>query len=53
MIHLDDGLVRGGLCVWGTKLGWICEIGRRTYRIRWMGGEFTTQLRPDLDEEVA
>ena len=51
MIHLEDGLTRSGRAVWGTKVGYICEVGRRTYRIRWIDGQFTTQLRPDLDED--
>jgi hypothetical protein len=49
---LDEGLVRNGRCAWGPfKIGFICEIGRRTFRIKWMDGNYTTHLRPDLDED--
>lgn len=51
MIELDEGLVLSGRCTWGNMVGFICEIGRATYRIRWIDGEFTTQARPDLDDE--
>lgn len=52
MIELDEGLVRSGRVTCGFKVGFITEVGRRTYSIRWLDGETTTQLRPDLDEEV-
>ncbi len=51
MIILEDGLARCGRCVWGMKVGYILGVEQRTYRIRWLDGEITTQLRPDLDEE--
>jgi len=59
MIDLDDGLVLSGRCTCGNQAGYICWIGRDTYRIRWLDGEFTEQLRPEIsadefaDAEVA
>lgn len=51
MIELHEGLSLCGRVSCGEKLGWIIEVTRRTYRVRWIDGEFTTQLRPDLDDE--
>jgi hypothetical protein len=51
MIKLEDGLCLSGRCVWAMNVGWITHVGRRTYRVKWLGGEETTQLRPDLDDE--
>ncbi|HEX5508454.1 MAG TPA: hypothetical protein VFX37_08110 [Pseudolabrys sp.] len=51
MIELEDGLELCGRCVCGSAVGWIISVGQRTYRIKWMDGHETTQLRPDLDDE--
>jgi len=51
MIELEDGLSYCGRCVWGMNVGYIIDITRDTYRIRWLDGEVTTHLRPDEDEE--
>lgn len=51
MITLEDGLSLCGRCIWGMKVGYIVEVTSKTYRVRWIDGEFTTQLRPDLDDE--
>ena len=51
MIKLDDGLSLCGRCIWGTKVGYITKVQRRTYSLRGLDGEITTQLRPDWDEE--
>ena len=53
MIQFDDGLTSGGRVTWGLKAGYITRITSRTYRVRWLDGEETEQLRPDLDEEEA
>jgi len=52
MIQFDEG--RPTLCgrvTWGNNAGYIIQITARTYRVRWLDGEVTEQLRPDLDEE--
>lgn len=51
MIQLEDGLSLCGRCTWGMNAGYIIEVTRRTYRVRWLDGEITTQLRPDLDHD--
>ena len=53
MIKLDeeDGLSLCGRVTCGFHVGFITEIGRRTYRIHWDDGSYTTQLRPDADDE--
>lgn len=51
MIELEDGLTLCGRCIWGNAVGYIVEITSRTYRIRWIDGNYTTQARPDLDDE--
>ena len=51
MINFDDGLTLCGRVTWGFKAGYIISIDRETYRVRWLDGECTTQLRPDLDDE--
>lgn len=51
MIKLEDGLELSGRCICGYAVGWISEVTRTTYSIRWMDGHTTTQLRPDLDDE--
>ena len=51
MIELEDGLSLCGRCIWGTQVGYIVEVGSRTYRVRWLDGNYTTQERPDLDDE--
>jgi hypothetical protein len=52
MIEIDeqDGLSLCSRVTCGFQVGYICWIGRHTYRIRWLDGEFTEQLRPDADE---
>lgn len=54
MIVFDEG--RPTLCgrvTWGTKVGFIIHIGRETYRVRWLDGAETEQLRPDEDQQEA
>jgi hypothetical protein len=51
MILLDEGLVLSGRATCGMNAGYISKIERRTYTIRWLDGEFTTQLRPDLEDD--
>lgn len=51
MIKLEDGLTRGGRCICGNQVGFILDVGKETYRIRWIDGNITTQIRPDLDED--
>ena len=52
MIELEDGLSLCGRCVWGTAVGYIVSVDRETYRVRWIDGNYTTQARPDLDEDA-
>jgi hypothetical protein len=54
MIQFDEGLTTCGRVTWGTKAGYITSINSRTYRVRWLDGEVTEQLRPDIcdDEEL-
>ncbi len=52
MIEFDEG--RPTLCgrvIWGYEVGYITEISQTTYRVRWLDGNETTMLRPDLDDE--
>jgi hypothetical protein len=51
MIQFDEGLTTCGRVTWGFKAGYIIRITPRTYRVRWLDGEETEQLRPDLDED--
>ena len=51
MINFDDGLTLCGRVTWGLKAGYIIDINSRTYRVRWLDGAETEQLRPDLDDE--
>jgi hypothetical protein len=51
MIELEEGLSLCGRCTCGNWVGWITRVDHRTYTIGWMGGEYTTQLRPDLEDE--
>jgi hypothetical protein len=51
MIQFDEGLTTCGRVTWGTNVGYIIQITSRTYRVRWLDGEITEQLRPDLDDE--
>lgn len=52
MIQIDEGkLTLCGRVTWGLKVGFITEINLRTYRVRWLDGAETSQLRPDLDHE--
>lgn len=50
MITLEDGLSLCGRCVCGMQVGYIIQVDRRTYTIRWRDGD-TTQLRPDAEDE--
>ena len=50
MITLEDGLSLCGRCILGEAVGYIISVGRRTYTIRWIDGEVSTQIRPDLDD---
>ncbi len=53
MIELEDGLSLCGRCIWGNAVGYIVHVGQKTYRVRWIDGNYTTQARPDLgDEEI-
>jgi hypothetical protein len=40
-----------GRVTWGLQSGYITKITDRTYRVRWLDGYETEQLRPDIDEE--
>ena len=51
MIEFDEGLTQCGRVTCGTMAGYIIQITSRTYRVRWLDGEITEQLRPDLDDE--
>lgn len=51
MIDLEEGLVRSGRCTCGFKVGFITEVKQRTYRIKWLDGAETEQLRPDLEDD--
>lgn len=51
MIQFDEGLTSCGRVTWGNNAGYIIQINPRTYRVRWLDGEITEHLRPDLDDE--
>jgi hypothetical protein len=51
MIQFDEGLTLCGRVTWGFKAGYITNITSRTYRVCWLDGCETEQLRPDLDED--
>lgn len=51
MIQFDEGLTLCGRVTWGFKAGYIISVNSRTYRVRWLDGCETEQLRPDLDDE--
>lgn len=51
MIKFDDGLTLCGRVTWANNVGYIVQVTPRTYRVRWLDGEITEQLRPDLDDE--
>lgn len=52
MIQFDDGHpTLCGRVTWGLNVGWIIDITRDTYRVRWHDGAETTHYRPDDDEE--
>mgnify|MGYP001120551610 CR=1 FL=1 len=53
MIQFDEGLSLCSRVTWGMNVGYIIQVTPRTYRVRWLDGEVTEQLRPDLDEEAA
>lgn len=53
MIEFDNGLSLCGRVTWGFNVGYIIQITARTYRVRWLDGEVTEQIRPDLDDEDA
>ncbi len=52
MIEFDEGLVPCGRVTCGLQAGYIIDIGRETYRVRWLDGAETTQLRPDCEDEI-
>lgn len=51
MINLEEGLVSCGRVTCGLQAGYITAIGSTTYRVRWLDGAETEQLRPDLKDE--
>ena len=51
MIQFDEGLTLCSRVTMGTMAGHITHIDRETYRVRWLDGAETEQLRPDLDDE--
>lgn len=51
MIQFDEGLVSCGRVTWGSNVGYIMHVGQRTYRVRWLDGAETEQLRPDIEDE--
>lgn len=51
MINLEEGLVSCGRVTCGLAVGYIVNVGQRTYRVRWLDGNETTMLRPDLNDE--
>ena len=51
MITLEDGLSLCGRCVLGLNVGYILKVDQRTYTIRWLDGQVTTQIRPDIEDE--
>jgi len=51
MIQFDEGLTLCGRVTWGFKAGYITSINFRTYRVLWLDGAETEQLRPDLDDD--
>ena len=51
MINLEEGLVSCGRVTCGLQAGYITAIGSKTYRVRWLDGNETTMLRPDLNDE--
>mgnify|MGYP001577064998 CR=1 FL=1 len=52
MIQFDEGLTLCGRVTWGLNAGYIIQITASTYRVRWLDGEITEQLRPDIDDEI-
>jgi hypothetical protein len=57
MIQFDEE--RPTLCgrvTWGNEVGFIIDITRDKYRVRWLDGATTTHLRPtepDDEQEAA
>lgn len=52
MIVFDEGVpTLCGRVTCGLKVGFIIDITRETYRVRWLDGAETEQLRPDEPEE--
>lgn len=51
MIQLHEGLVSCGFVTCGLQGGYITHVGLRTYRVRWLDGAETEQLRPDIEDE--
>lgn len=51
MINLEEGLVSCGRVTCANAVGYIVNVGLRTYRVRWLDGNESTMLRPDLDDE--
>ena len=53
MIDLEEGLVLSGRVTCGYHAGYITEITSKTYRVRWLDGDESEQLRPDFDDQEA
>jgi hypothetical protein len=51
MIEFDEGLVLGSRCTLGYAVGHIIAIDHSTYRVRWIDGSDTTQLRPSINDQ--
>lgn len=51
MIQFDEGLSLCGRVTCGLQAGYITHVGLKTYRVRWLDGNETEQLRPDLDDD--
>lgn len=53
MINFDEGRpTQCGRVTWGMNVGFILEVKRDTYRVRWLDGAETTHLRPDDVDEA-
>lgn len=51
MIEFEEGLVSCGRVTMGNAVGYIVNVGLKTYRVRWLDGNESTLLRPDLEED--
>lgn len=48
---LEEGLTMSGRCVQGFNVGWICNVTRETFRIRWLRAG-TTEHKRDSEKET-